>query len=148
MSKKILAEALVNKVGYSKYRAKGLVDIFIGLVKRGLGDGKCVELGKLGVLETVSRKPRREITRNLKHVGPTIVTVNKQEKTVKLRSNVDLSTEEQQTRNRTAFSASRLPEQSCDALNARRSTSIAVATIRWRRRSHRVPSRTTHLRNK
>jgi len=49
-----------------------------------------VELGRLGVLETVTREPTRKIVR-LKNAVPTIITVNKQKKTVKLRSKLDLT---------------------------------------------------------
>jgi nucleoid DNA-binding protein len=145
MPKKILAQALVKKAGYSKYRAEKLVDTVIGLVKRGLGDGKSVELGRLGVLETVTRKPTRKIVR-LKHVVPTIITVNKQKKTVKLRSKLDLSTEEEQIANKAAISACRLPEEDRETPSPPVSRSSAIASVSWRGRAYRVPSRTKQFR--
>jgi nucleoid DNA-binding protein len=147
MSKKILAEALVKKTGYSKYRAEKLVDTFVWLVKRGLGDGKSVELGRLGVLETVTRKPGRKIVR-LKHVGPTVITVNKQKKSVKLRSKLDLSTEEEKIANKAAISAIPLPDKECQAPIAPLRRPCAVASVSWRGRAHRVPSRTKQFRNR
>lgn len=148
MPKKILAQALVKNAGYSKYRAEKLVDTVIALVKRGLGDGKSVELGRLGVLETVTRKPTRKISRNLKHVGPTIVTVNKQKKSVKLRSKLDLNTEEEQIANRAAISACRLPDEDRETPTAQLRRPSAVALVGWRGRAYRVPSRTKQFRNK
>jgi nucleoid DNA-binding protein len=147
MSKKILAEALVKKVGYTKYRTEKLVDTFVSLVKRGLGDGKSVELGRLGVLETVTRKPIRKITR-LKHVGPTISTINKQKKTVKLRSKLDLSTDEEKITNKAAISAIPLPDKDCEAPSAPLRRSCAVASVSWRGRARRVPSRTKQFKNR
>jgi nucleoid DNA-binding protein len=147
MSKKLLAQRLVEKAGYSTYRAEKLVDTVIGLVKRGLGDGKSVELGRLGVLETVTRKPKRKIVR-LKHVGPTIVTVNQQQKSVKLRSKLDLSTEEEQIANKAAISAIPLPDKDCQAPIVPLRRSSAVASVSWRGRAHRVPSRTKRFRNR
>ncbi len=146
MPKKILAQALVKKLGCSKYRAEKLVDTVIGLVKRGLGDGKPVELGRLGVLETVTRKPMRKIVR-LKHVVPTIITVNQQEKSVKLRSKLDLSTEEEQMANKAAISACRLPENDRETPSPPVSKSSRVASVRWRGRAYRVPSRTKDFRH-
>src|SRR5208283_3015663 len=131
MPKKVLAEALVKKAGYSKYQAEKLVDTVIGLIKRGLGDGKSVELGRLGVLETVTRKPKRKIVR-LKHAVPTIITVNQQEKSVKLRSKLDLSTEEEKIANKAAISARRLAEDPREAPSPPVSKSSAVASVRWR----------------
>jgi len=147
MPKKILAQALVKKTGCSKYRAEKLVDTVIGLVKRGLGDGKSVDLGRLGVLETVTREPTRKIVR-LKHVVPTIITVNKQRKTVKLRSKLDLSTEEEQIANKVAISAIPLPDKDCEAPIVPLRRSSAVASVGWRGRAYRVPSRTKQFRNK
>jgi nucleoid DNA-binding protein len=149
MPKKILAQALVENAGYSRYRAGKLVDIVIGLLKRGLGDGKSVELGRLGLLEVVTRESSRKITRNLKHVGPTIITVNKQRKSIKLRSKLDLSTEEEQIVNRAAISACRLPDQdNRKTPTAQLSRPTAVASVRWRGRAYKVPSRTEQFKNK
>jgi nucleoid DNA-binding protein len=147
MPKKVLTEALVKNAGYSRYRAERLVDTVIGLIKRGLGDGKRVELGRLGTLETVSRTSTRKISRNLKHVGPTIVTVNKQKKSVKLRSKLDLSTEEERIQNRAAVSALPLPpDRVCDVPTPQPSKSSAVALVRWRGRPYQLPSRTKEFR--
>jgi hypothetical protein len=147
MPKKILAEALVRKAGYSKYRAEKLVDTVIWLVKRGLGDGKSVELGRLGVLETVTREPTRKIVR-LNHVVPTVITVNKQKKSVKLRSKLDLSTEEEQIANRAAISACQLPDEDHETMPVQVRRPCAVASVSWRGRAYQVPSRTKLFRNK
>jgi nucleoid DNA-binding protein len=147
MSKKLLAQRLVEKAGYSKYRAEKLVDTFVWLVKRGLGDGKSVELGRLGVLETVTRKPGRKIVR-LKHVGPTIITVNKQKKSVKLKSKLDLSTEEEKIANKAAIAVIPLRDKDCQAPIAPLHRSSAIASVSWRGRAHRVPSRTKQFRNR
>lgn len=148
MPKRVLARALAEKVGYSQYRAEKLVDTVVGLIKRGLGDGKSIELGRLGVMEAVTRKPRRKIVR-LKHVGTTIVTENKLKKSVKLRSSLDLSTEEEKVRNKTEIAAQAekqaIPAAVPKAVASSPKT-FAVAAVRWRARAHRIPSRTTSFR--
>jgi len=147
MPKKILAQALVEKAGYSRSRAEKLVDTVLGLIKRGLGDGKSVDLGRLGMLETVTRKQRRKIVR-LKHVGRTVVTENKQQKSVKLRSKLDLSTEEEQIANKAGISAIPLPDKDYQAPITQLRRPSAVASVRWRGRAHSVPSRTEQFRKK
>jgi len=147
MPKKILAQALVKKVGYSKCRAEKLVDTVLGLVKKGLGEGKSIDLGRLGVLETVTRKPTRKIVR-LKHLVPTIITINKHKKSVKLRSNLDLSTEEEKVASKAAISGCRLPDEDHETPNPPISRSCSIASVSWRSRAYRVPSRTKQFRNK
>jgi nucleoid DNA-binding protein len=91
MSKKLLINNLVNYEGYSQAKAKKIVNAVIEIWKQSLSAGKDVEIEGLGTLSVVRRRQRRRIERNLRNVRPTILTVNRQPKTVKLRSRRDLS---------------------------------------------------------
>ena|SRR5882672_9089311 len=91
MSKQLLIRNLVNYQGHSGAKAKKIVDAVINIWKQALSGGKDVEIEGLGTLTVVQRCPRRRIEKNLKNVGPTILTINRQPKTVKLRSRRDLS---------------------------------------------------------
>jgi len=82
---------LVNYQGYSEAKAKKAVNAVIDTWKHALSNGKDVEIEGLGVLTVVGRRPRRTIEKNLRNVGPTVITVNRQPRTVKLRSRRDMS---------------------------------------------------------
>jgi nucleoid DNA-binding protein len=91
MSKQLLINNLVNYEGYSQAKAKKIVNAVIEVWKQSLSAGKDVEIDGLGTLSVVRRRQRRRIERNLRNVRPTILTVNRQPKTVKLRSRKDLT---------------------------------------------------------
>lgn len=83
--KAILIQALVDREGYTVRGATKLVRAVINVMKEQLVKGKNVEIDGLGVLTIIERTQRRKIERNLKHTGPTVLTINKQKKTVALR---------------------------------------------------------------
>ena len=91
MPKQLLIKSLVNNEGYSEAKAKKIVEAVIDIWKQALSAGKDVEIEGLGTLSVVQRRPRRRIEKNLRNVVPTIVTVNRQAKSVKLRSRRDMS---------------------------------------------------------
>jgi len=102
-----------------------------------------------GKVPTLSKTLEQELgSIALQHVVPTVITVNKQKKTVKLRSKLDLSTEEEKIANKAAISAVPLPDKDCQAPIAPLRRSCAVASVSWRGRSYRVPSRTKQFRNR
>jgi nucleoid DNA-binding protein len=90
MPKQIIIQKLMDREGCTEAEARTIVEAVIDAWKQALALGKDIEIEGLGTLSVVERKPRRRIERNLKNVGPTILTVNKQSKTVKLRSRRDL----------------------------------------------------------
>jgi nucleoid DNA-binding protein len=95
MSKQILAQVLENIEGYSSSKAKKCVSAVFQAIRKALGEGKDVEMGDLGVLTVVQRRPRGRITRNLKHVCPTVIHLHERHpKSVKLRSKLDLTYKE------------------------------------------------------
>lgn len=91
MPKQLIVNRLVNYEGYSQAKAKKMVNAVIEIWKHALSAGKDVEIEGLGTLSVVRRRQRRRIERNLPNLGPTIITVNRHTKTVKLRSRRDLS---------------------------------------------------------
>src|SRR6266478_3127693 len=76
-AKRTIAAKIAEKSGLSTYRSKKGLQTALDCIKRALGDGKQVELGKLGKLQVVTRKPTRRINKNLRHVGPNIEDVHK-----------------------------------------------------------------------
>ena len=85
-AKRTIAAKIAEKTGLSPYRSKKALKTVLDCIKQALGDGKQVDLGKkLGKLKVVSRKPKRRISDNLRHVGPNIEDVHrKQPKSVRL----------------------------------------------------------------
>jgi nucleoid DNA-binding protein len=91
MPKQLLIDALVNYEGYSQAKAKKIVNALIYIWRQALCAGNAVEIEGLGTLRVVRRQQRRRIEKNLPNLGPTIITINRQEKSVKLHSRRDLS---------------------------------------------------------
>ena len=91
MPKQVLVDKLVNYHGYSVIKAKEVVNTIVEIMKQTLCAGKVLELPGLGALSVVQRPQRRRVERNLRNVGPTIITVNRQSKTVKLKSRRDMT---------------------------------------------------------
>ena len=126
-AKKTIAARIAEKTGLSTYRSKKALQTALDCIKRALGDGKQVELGKLGKLQVVTRKPTRRINKNLRHVGPNIEDVHKKHrKSVRLLGRGrDLSEDPQPT----VITRSEKPAVQT---NVRRS--VAIAFPSWRRR--------------
>jgi len=75
--KKTIAASIAEKTGLSTNRSKKALQATLDCIKQALGDGKQVDLGKLGKLKVVSRKSKRRISDNLRHVGPNIEDVHR-----------------------------------------------------------------------
>lgn len=70
--------------GYTLVKARQIVEDFLLILKRALGEGKRIPIEGLGILEVQERKPRMHISKHLKNVGPTIVTVYRRKKIIRL----------------------------------------------------------------
>jgi nucleoid DNA-binding protein len=91
-TKKTIIAAVVQKTGVKPAEAKRALETILESIMLALADGRQVDLGKLGKLKAVSRKPTRRINRNLKNRVPTIENVHKKHpKTVRLLGGKDLS---------------------------------------------------------
>jgi len=91
-TKKAIVAAIVQKTGIKPAEAKRALETILESVKLALASGRQIDLGKLGKLKVVSRKPTRRINRNLKNRVPTIENVQKKHpKTVRLLGGKDLS---------------------------------------------------------
>ncbi len=86
--KDTIACYLANKEGYTYEKALNLVNQVISIIKSSLIEGKNVEIEGLGILKIMSREPKRAIRRGLRRIKPTILTLNKQKKTIKLKKHI------------------------------------------------------------
>lgn len=89
--KDTLKEALRMELGYSHHKAAKIVDQFIEILKKALGEHKAVDLGPIGVLKVVQEKPYRthSILKNFKGQAPTTIrTRYKHKYRVKLKTKV------------------------------------------------------------
>jgi nucleoid DNA-binding protein len=92
ITKKAIIASIVQKTGVKPAQAKRALETILESLKLALADGRQVDLGMLGKLKVVSRKPARRINRNLKNRVPTIEDVHKRHpKTVRLLGGKDLS---------------------------------------------------------
>lgn len=66
LTKAELTEKIKANTGLSSYKADKGLKAALFCIKRALGDGKEVDLGKVGRLKVVERKRRRLIRRNLR----------------------------------------------------------------------------------
>jgi nucleoid DNA-binding protein len=122
MTKKMIVVAIVNKTGVRPAEAKRALETILESIKLALASGRRIDLGKLGKLKAVSRKPTRRINRNLKNRQATIEDVHKKHpKTVRLTKGKDLSENPQPT------IVHQKPQPA-----ARKSFAVAFPT--WRRR--------------
>jgi len=91
-TQKTLTAKISEKTGLNTYRSKKALQTALDCIKQALAMGKQVDLGKLGKLKVVARKPARRINKNLTHVGPNIEDVHKKHrKSVRLVGGQDLS---------------------------------------------------------
>jgi len=120
----MIAARIAEKTGLSTARSKKALQTALDCIKRALGDGKQVDLGKLGNLKVVARRPTKRINKNLRHVGPNIEDVHKKHpKTVRLLGRGrDLSEDPQPT----------IITKRSEKPNVRRSVTIAFPS--WRQR--------------
>jgi len=128
VTQKTLAANISEKTGLNTYRSKKALQAALDCLKQALAMGKQVDLGKLGKLKVVARKPTRRINKNLRHVGPNVEDVHKKHpKTIRLLGGQDLSKSPQQT------IVHKNPKPDIE-IPARRRVHIAVAFPSWRRR--------------
>jgi len=128
-TKKTIVACISQNTGVSLGAAKRALETVLQSIKRALGDGKQVDLGRLGRLSVVARPPQNRISKNLKHVGPTINRLHKKHpKTVRLTKRQDLSENPQPT-----VVTKSISEGSGRPVLARR-VRVAVAFPSWRRR--------------
>jgi nucleoid DNA-binding protein len=126
-TQKTITAEISDKTGLSLYKSRKALQSTLQCIQRALGDGKEVDLGKLGKLRIVTRKPIRRINKNLNGIV-TIEDVHKSyPKTVRLLGGQDLSENPQPT------IVHRNPKQEID-ISARRRVKTAVAFPSWRRK--------------
>jgi nucleoid DNA-binding protein len=93
VTKATIVAKIQENTGLTKYKAKKGLKATLFSIQRALGDGKRVDLGKLGRLVVVKRERKRVIKRNLR--GPyasSIVELHKKHpKSVRLLGGKDLS---------------------------------------------------------
>jgi nucleoid DNA-binding protein len=94
VTRKAIIASIVQKTGVGPSKAKEALETVLNEIKRALGEGRQVDLGKLGRLSVVTRSPKNRACKNLKHIGPTIARLyRKHPKTVHLTKRHDLSPE-------------------------------------------------------
>jgi nucleoid DNA-binding protein len=127
-TKKTIVDTIAKQARISQVKAKEALETVLDSIKRALGDGRQVDLGRLGRLSVVARPLKSRLAQNLKHVGPTIDRLHKKHpKTVRLTKRHDLSENPQPT----IVHKKAKPEVD---VPARRRVQVAVAFPRWRRR--------------
>jgi len=91
-TKKSIIAAIVQETGVNRAEAQRALETILKAMKLALASGRQIDLGKLGKLKVVSRKPARRINRNLKNYVPTIEDIfKKHPKTVRLLGGKDMS---------------------------------------------------------
>jgi nucleoid DNA-binding protein len=127
-TKKTIVASIVQKTGVAPSKAKEALASVLASIKTALRGGKQVEIDKVGRLSVVTRPPKSRISKNLKHVGPTIDRLHqKHPKTVRLIKRQDLSENPLPT----VVTKKVVREEPIPAASGRR---IAVALPAWRRR--------------
>jgi nucleoid DNA-binding protein len=126
-TKKTIVASVVQATGVKPSKAREALETVLDSIKRALRGGRQVDLGKLGRLSVVTRPPKSRISKNLKHVGPTIDRLHqKHPKTVRLIKRQDLSQHPQPT----VVTKNVVREEPIPAVSRR----VAVAFPPWRRR--------------
>jgi nucleoid DNA-binding protein len=97
-TRKTIVAAIAKNTAIGQVKSKEALETVLDSIKRALGQGKQVDLGRLGRLSVVARPLRSRLAQNLKHVGPTIDRLHKKHpKTVRLTKRHDLSENPQPT---------------------------------------------------
>lgn len=128
VTKATIVAKIQENTGLTKYKAKKGLQTALFSIKRALGDGKGVDLGKLGRLVVVERERKRVIKKNLRgRYRSSIVELHRKHRnSVRLLGGKDLSDDPQPTIVTPA-------EQGPKPVPAR-STHFRVAVPSWRRR--------------
>jgi nucleoid DNA-binding protein len=127
-TKKTIVASIVQKTGVGPSKAEEALETVLNSIKKALREGKQVDISKVGRLSVVTRPPRSRISKNLKHVGPTIDRLHqKHPRTVRLIKRQDLSENPQPT----VVIENVVTAEPIPAASSRR---VAVAFPSWRRR--------------
>lgn len=126
-TQKTIAAKISEKTGLSRNRSRKALKSVLYRIQVALGDGKEVDMGKLGKLKTVTRKPTRRINRNLNGIATIENVYKKHPKTVRLLGGKDLSEDPQPT------IVHKAPKPEVE-IPARRRVQVAFAFPSWRRR--------------
>jgi nucleoid DNA-binding protein len=126
MNKADITATIVAQTGLTTKKAKEAVEATLKAIKRGLKEGRSIDLGRLGKLRTAKLSRRRRVSKGLKNVGTSIFDYSKHAKTVKLKSKLDLSNDPLPTIVHPAPAKPVHIKRLC-----------AIAYPRWRRRSIR-----------
>src|SRR5271156_5937633 len=99
LTKATLVAKILENTGLTKYKAKKGLKAALSSIKRALGNGKKVDLDKLGQLVVVERTKKRVIRKNLKGPYPSSVVElhKKHPKSVRLVGGKDMSDDPQPT---------------------------------------------------
>jgi nucleoid DNA-binding protein len=126
-TKKTIVASIVERTGVTPSKAKEALETVLDSIKRALRGGLQVDIDKVGMLAGVTRPPRSRISKNLRHVGPTIDRLHqKHPRTVRLIKRQDLSENPQPT----VVTKNVVTEEPIPAVSRR----VAVALPVWRRR--------------
>jgi nucleoid DNA-binding protein len=128
-TQKTLTAKIAEQTGLTTYKSRKALKTVLKQITLALGDGKQVDLGKLGKLIVVTRKPGRRIINKLNgYNSKTISDIHKKHpKTVRLLGRGrDLSEDPQPT------VITKRSEKPAIQTNVRRS--VAIAFPSWRRR--------------
>ena len=124
-TQKTITAKISDKTGLSRCKSKKALKSALECIKRALRDGKELDLGKVGKLKVVTRKPTRRINKNLNGIATIENVYKKHPKTVRLLGGQDLSENPQPT-------IVHKKSESEVAKPARRR--VAIAFPSWRRR--------------
>lgn len=125
--KKTITAKISERTGLSRDDSRKAVESALECIQRALRDGKEIDMGQLGKLKVVTRKPTRRINKNLNGIVTIENVYQSYPKTVRLLGGKDLSEDPQPT------IIHRNPKPEIE-IPTRRRVQIAVALPSWRRR--------------
>jgi nucleoid DNA-binding protein len=126
MTKAGITAAIVARTGISTKKASKALDTALDALRVALKADRIVDLGRLGKLKTVKLSSRRRITKGLNNLVPSIYPYSRHDKTVKLKSKLDLSKDPLPTIVHPVPAEPEYIKRPC-----------AIAYPRWRRRNTR-----------
>jgi nucleoid DNA-binding protein len=126
ITQKTLTARISEKTGLTKYKSRKALKTALESMSLALGDGRPVDLGRLGMLKVVDRRPRRRINKNLNHTVTIDHVYKNHPKTVRLLGGKDLS------ENPLPTIVHKKPAPAVEVPARRRS--VAIAFPAWRRR--------------
>jgi len=97
MNKRDITRAMTDRTGLTTKKAREALEAILKAMKQGLKEGRSIDLGGLGKLKTAKLSRHRRISRGLRNVGTSLFEYSKHDKTVKLKTKLDLSWDPQPT---------------------------------------------------